>query len=276
MNQAKTPGRTVIDGMPNAEYHAHPAVSNSLLTQISRSPMHARAYLDGHRFAPTTAMQFGTAAHAAILEPARFAAEFKAFDGNLRTKADKEEYRRLSELGWSLVSAGDWDAIAAMAIAARSHQTAGPLLSGGVVEQSVFWTDEEFGVPCKCRPDLWRDDGIAVDVKTTEDASPAGFSRSMATYRYHVQAAHYMAGTGADRFLFVAIEKKHPYAVAVYELDEASLDLGRMQRALDLAAYAECARTGIWPGYSEEVEPLSLPGWAFPKPESEEIEVEYV
>jgi hypothetical protein len=113
-------------------------------------------------------------------------------------------------------------------------------------------------------------------VKTTEDASPAGFARSVATFRYHVQAAHYLAGTQGKRFVFIAIEKKAPFAVAVYELDPVSLEVGEIARMADLLTYQMCDSSGQWPGYGNEIAPLTLPSWAFPKSESEEIEVEYV
>ena len=96
------------------------------------------------------------------------------------------------------------------------------------------------GILCRCRPDFWREDDIIVDVKTTEDASPEEFSRSLAKWRYHVQAPFYMDGielaTGRrpKGFVFLVVEKKPPYAVAAYTLDPESIELGRSEYRADL------------------------------------------
>lgn len=264
----------ILPNMPASEYHAHPAVSKSVLDKVARSPLHARAYLDGMRDEPTPAMLFGTALHAAVLEPAVFANEFAVFDGDRRTRAGKEAYEAILSSGAAVISRADRDAISAMVNSIRNHPIAGKLFAQpGRAEHSVFWHDDS-GLECKCRPDWWIG-SMVVDLKTTEDASPEAFSRSVINYRYHVQAAHYMTGTKADRFLFVAVEKKAPYAVAVYELDEDALELGHTLRARDLDRFMVCQASRVWPGYSTEVETLSLPEWAFPKTE-ESIEVNYV
>jgi hypothetical protein len=102
-----------------------------------------------------------------------------------------------------------------------------------------------------------------VDLKTTTDASPAAFARSVATFRYHVQASHYLSGLhGAERFVFIAVEKTAPYAVAVYELDAAAMAAGDELRQRDMRMIADCRATGEWPGYSDDCQTLSLPKWA--------------
>lgn len=253
----------IILDMPAADYHAHPAVSKSLLDRVAKSPAHARAYLDGQRTEPTAAMQFGTALHCAVLEPGRFANEFAIFEGDRRTKAGKEAYEILIQSGATPISRADYDAISAMAESIRNHPEAGKYLLSGVAEASVFWNDALSGVECKCRPDWWdREAGLVLDLKTTEDASSQAFARSIATYRYHVQAAHYKAGTKASRFVMVAIEKKPPYAVALYEIDADGLEKGYSLRLRDLEKYASCAEFKVWPGYPAAVQTISLPAYA--------------
>nr|DAQ54379.1 MAG TPA: Exodeoxyribonuclease 8 [Caudoviricetes sp.] len=249
--------------MPAADYHAHPAVSKSLLDRMAKSPLHARAYLDGAIEPATPAMLFGTALHTAVLEPARYAAEYAVFEGDRRTKDGKATYEKLIASGKSIISAADADVISAMVSSILQHPVAAKLLTEGVVEHSVFWTHPRTGLECKARPDYWRQNhGMVVDLKTTEDASPAGFARSIAAYRYHVQAAHYLDGTMAARFVFIAIEKKAPYAVGVYELDPASLTAGASLRARDIEQYASCVEFNAWPGYSPEIQTIALPKWA--------------
>lgn len=143
---------------------------------------------------------------------------------------------------------------------------------------------------------------IIGDLKTTEDASPEGFAKSIANWRYDVQHAYYMDGTRLaleqgkctpphegkaelsvywtdpvtgvlcrcrpdfwrgypKHFAFIAVEKKPPYAVGVYVLDSEGVEIGRAQYQHDLRVYAECVRTGEWPGYGDKIQTISLPAW---------------
>ncbi|WP_228368211.1 PD-(D/E)XK nuclease-like domain-containing protein, partial [Klebsiella pneumoniae] len=146
-----------------------------------------------------------------------------------------------------------------------------------VTEHSAYAQDPETGELRRVRPDLWRFDGIVGDVKTTDDASPEGFARSIATWGYDVQHPYYLDTlnlalqqqvdcsvkhpTSARQFVFLVVEKKPPHAVAVYVLDAASVDLGRAKYRASLNTYAECKRTGVWPGYGDKVQTISLPQW---------------
>jgi len=109
-----------------------------------------------------------------------------------------------------------------------------------------------------------------VDLKTTEDASP-GFRKSIANFRYHVQAAWYLDGveraTGRrpEQFLFVCVEKRAPYACAVYAADAEMIEAGAKQTRMDLDKLAECKASNSWPGYSNQIETISLPAWMRPK-----------
>ena len=46
----------------------------------------------------------------------------------------------------------------------------------------------------------------------------------------------------------------------------------RPPRLMDPRIFAECVRTGRWPGYGERVHPVALPPWAFTREqEAEEL-----
>lgn len=163
----------------------------------------------------------------------------------------------------------------AIAAAVMAHPAAGKLLApgSGAAELSCYWTDEKTGVLCRCRPDFWRNDGIIVDLKTTADASPEGFTKSINDWRYYTQEPFYMDGvrqaiaqSGSDRaapkaFLFVAVEKTAPYAVAVYRLDSDSADIGRREYREDLDTFAACSGADVWPGYGDKIQAIGLPEW---------------
>lgn len=160
-----------------------------------------------------------------------------------------------------------WDAVHMAANAIKNHPAASKLIGAGKAEQSVYWNDPVTGELCRCRPDWWRDDNIVVDLKTTENASKEGFAKSIANFRYDVQAAFYLDGiekaTGKRPrgFVFVAIEKKPPFAVGVYVLDAETLDVARAVYQKDLESYAACQKTGEWPGYGDKIQTINMPGW---------------
>jgi hypothetical protein len=211
---------------------------------------------------PTAAMRFGSLVHCVVLEPDETSKRYGVC-GPRNTKAGKEQAEQMASAGIEAVTASDMLTANCMADAVRQHPYAAALLVDGKAEQSFWWTDTATGMRCKCRPD-WYYGSTVVDIKTTTDASPQAFARSVATFAYHVQAAHYLAGLhGAERFVFVAVEKTYPHAVAVYELDADALALGRTTRDNALDVIAGCQAAGVWPGYSDTIiQTISLPKWA--------------
>jgi exodeoxyribonuclease VIII len=108
---------------------------------------------------------------------------------------------------------------------------------------------------------------LAVDLKTTEDASPRGFTRSISKYGYHRQEAFYRrgfsaAGQGLDQFLFIAVEKTPPFAVGIYAVDSQSVGFADMSIGRELERFSECLKRDEWPGYGDAIEILHLPEWA--------------
>lgn len=262
----------VYKEIPNSSYHSAAGLSASGLKELLRSPEHYQAHLQGHK-TRTPAMAFGSLFHTATMEPEKLAAQYVMEPAhiNKRTKAGKAEYEaflKASE-GKEVIDTDQLEKANCMAAAVFSNVAAELLFLQGEVESSIWWNDPVTGVRCKCRPDLLDlSRRIIVDLKSAEDASPSGFARACAMYKYHVQAAHYCEGvyraTGTPcSFVLVAVEKKPPYSVGVYELDPDSRELGYQLRAKALAIFKECLESGLWPGYSSKVNELSLPKWAF-------------
>lgn len=247
----------------NADYHADPAVSASHLHAIAKSPQHYFSrFLDPHRqpVEPTAAMRLGSLVHCAVLEPEELHKRYSTCLPR-NTKAGKEQAAALAAADIEAVTESDMDLALAMAVSVRSHPVAAELLSVGIAEQSVWWDDDATGLRCKCRPD-WVSGLTIVDLKTTTDASPAGFARSVAQYGYHVQQAHYLDSHIADRFIFLAVEKTFPYCVAIYELDADAVAVGKQLQQAALQQIANCHTAQAWPGYTDQIQTLSLPRWA--------------
>jgi exodeoxyribonuclease VIII len=278
----------VHSGISNEEYHSGPGLSSSGLKLIDRSPLHYWArYLDPHREAsePTPALILGTAIHTAILEPDRFGEEYAiAPVVDRRTKDGKAEWQAFLDdcavNKKTAITKDDYDTCARISRAVVAHPLFATFFAKGAAEQSVYWKDPETGVLCKCRPD-WMVAGapVMLDVKSTQDASPSAFAKSIFKYGYHISAAWYLEGwrqaTGEniDQFIFAAFEKDAPNALAFYQADEAMLQIGRQECQRLLTIYADCLNSNTWPGYEPSVTPLSLPPWVMKAAnDNEEIE----
>jgi hypothetical protein len=259
----------IIPNIPIEEYHRHGSVSKSQLDQFARSPAHYLASLTTPR-KETAAMRIGSLFHGLVLEPGRVRIAVAPVCDK-RTKDGKATWKAfcLENAGAEIVTADEGEMLSGMVASVRAHPAASRLLSGpGIAEGSCWWHDEQSGELCRCRPDFYRQDlGIIVDLKSTEDASPKEFARSIANYRYHMQSAFYQDGvevaTGGfiKGFVFVAVEKKAPYAVAVYQLDMQGVEAGRVEYKRLLLDLADCKASGKFPAYSERIETISLPAW---------------
>ena len=246
----------------NADYHADPAISASHLHVVANSPYHYWSRFlapDRPPSVQTAAMKLGSLTHCAILEPDQLAARYGICLPR-NTKAGKEMEGEMIAAGIEAVTASEMEQAMAMAGSVRSHQAAAALLADGKAEQS-FWWDDSTGLRCKCRPD-WYNGNTIVDLKTTIDASPKSFAASVAKWRYAIQQNHYLAGTFAERFVFLAVEKQYPFATACYELDETAALHGEAERRNNLQTIADCRAIAEWPGYGNTIQPLSLPNWA--------------
>lgn len=276
------PPRTVVDLAPGLHYGVAPEVyyarapgllRKSVLDLVRRSPAHVKLWLDGEDGGPMAAMRFGNVFHPAVLEPARFARDFAIAPdfGDRRYKGPKEAWERwqVENAGKTILDPDDAKAIRGMVAACRAHELLGRILRyPGRAEVTVRWDDAESGLPAAARLDWYVEElGLVVDLKSTEDARPGPFARSVASYRYHVQEAHYRAGLAAvgkpcEHFVLAAIEKRPPYLVALYKLDEYAVERGERSRRRDIRRLEESAVRNVWPGYDERILSLELPRWA--------------
>lgn len=248
--------------MDIAAYHAHPALGSSRLRELLKSPAHFRANLRRE----TEALQLGSLVHTLVLEPHAFPERYLVvprIDG--RTKEGKAAKAALADDPRIAVDGETMAEASACATSIMSHIVY-QQIRDAQVEHTVFWTDAETGIECKARFDVLGP--LLVDLKTTRDASPKGFQRAIATYGYHIQAAHYMAGAIANGmeprgFLFACVETSAPYLAAGYLLGNPTLEQGERERREALLTYAQCLREDRWPGYNDDrIEVIDLPNWA--------------
>lgn len=264
------PAHGIRIGEPADEYHRREigVASKSALDQVARSPAHYRAWLEGAQPEPSPAMRFGSAFHTLVLEPESFAARYVVRPDGLDGRTKEGKAWLAQQEGRTVLTADDERHMLGMHAAVYSHPAASRIVCDGAAEVSVRWTDEDTGLRCKSRADYWvREKRLCADLKTTDDASPAEFAKSVARWRYHCQDAFYRAGFAAcgeqiDHFALVCVEKLPPYAVAVYTLDADAVRKGYAAVRMGLGLLSECMRESRWPAYHEGVTELSLPPWA--------------
>jgi exodeoxyribonuclease VIII len=256
----------LIENMPAAEYHAIPAASSTALKTILRqSPLH---WITRDIDEDSDALRFGTAVHAALLEPADFMRFYHLAgprpDGRTKEGKAAKAAAETEAAGRAIL----WEEEAATIEHIRAsimQLDLGPSLLKGRPEITILWADEGTGCACKARLDLLLEtpSGLVIaDIKTTaRGAGPREFRRTIFDRDYHLQAAWYRRALRAidcDALaaVWLAVEKSPPYAAATYMASPEMLEAG--DRLIDgstpapgpLARYAEALRTGDWPGYS--------------------------
>lgn len=268
-----------VYNLTSEEYHADP-VPERLGGSLSASgakkllPPNCPAIFDYERHhgrAPKTAFDFGHAAHELVLGVGAGLVAVDATDW--RTKAAKEAKEAAYADGKVPLLAADVQVVEAMAEAIQAHPIAAALLNpeNGKPEQALLRQDEQEGVWLRSMLDWLPNSGvgrmIVPDYKTCVSAAPERFRKAAADFGYHQQAAWYVGmvlalGLAEDAaFVFVCQEKTPPYLVSVFEPDAQALRVGRAMNREAIDIYAECESSGVWPGYSQEVELLSLPPW---------------
>jgi exodeoxyribonuclease VIII len=243
----------------------HRATSLSVILESAKQ--YKYEIIDGNRKKETPALRFGSIAHTAILERDKFLERFliePEFKGTGSKKA-KEDWRATVPAGAIVLDAEEMEIIAGMIRSLTEYEPAFSLLKKGVPEVSLYWTDEESGLPCKARPDYITEDGWIVNLKTARDASYRKFRWAIRDYSYHIQAAHYSAGYRAVYgkeplgYVMLPIEKVAPYECAVYVADQFTMEKGEMDVKKALARYKQCVAENLWPGIQEEAQNISLP-----------------
>lgn len=258
----------IIHNMPEEEYHAISACSNSVLSTIAtKSPAHI--------FAPrpaTPAQEVGRIIHMAVLEPNRFADQVVvAPKVDRRTKEGKAQWEAFvsANEGKTVASPEDYETFKLMQSQVWVDDTARRLLEKGDAEVSVFW--EVDGVQCKARFDFISALGVAVDLKTTVSAKPESFTYDAYKFGYHRQIAWYMRGAkavGLDlaNMFLIAVEKTAPFPVSIFDLDAESYEVANMELDKLFAIYRKCKAENYWPAYEvdgKNVHTLRLPYKAF-------------
>jgi exodeoxyribonuclease VIII len=225
--------------MPDEEYFALSAVSQSYLKLLDKSAYHYK-YSVEHPSEPTAAMELGSALHSYLLTPDNFRKNYYISEKiNRARKIGKEKWERALEKAGEkkVLFKDDFKMIKDMAKQIINHPKVSQysLLNDIKGEVVLTWDAliNGISIPCKCKIDAikttpHKEFDVLIDLKTTKDASYLGFQRAIADYKYHLQAAFYSEAyrqnTGRNAlFTFIAVENTPPYAVGIYTIDSPAL-----------------------------------------------------
>ena len=257
-------------------YRSDPAIAASDLKYAIDHGLQAfHTYKFGKNNPPriaTPAMKFGSMCHKYCLEPQLFQGSYALLDDK-RTKAGKATALALQEKGIETFTTPEMDTLTGIYKALCNNEFANKYIisdtlkdTRGLAEQSYWWKHRETGLQCKCRCDYVIDD-MVIDLKTTGEAgaSPEAFTKTIVNFKYYLQAAHYLQGTGAKRFIFVAVEKVFPYSVGIYELSPHFIERGYELQEKALSDIKAAQESGIWAGYTDQalegIKTLTPPKW---------------
>lgn len=280
------PALGVHENVPESVYHRQwEAVSNSRLSLLhDRTPAHLREAIDNPK-ADTAATIIGRAIHSAILTPGEFTRYVRGPEVARRSNKDKATWEEIEAQHGAeyVLKPAVFDHVIGVRKIVQARAMLMSLLAGigHRSELSVVWRDQMTGLLCKARLDHISPDiitvegaGAIVDLKSTEDASYEAFAASIYNYGYHRQAAMYLDGAFANgievtHYVWLALEKKPPYAWRMYRADAGMLAAGKASLELLMKRYAKCVERNEWPGYPEEVVDIGLPPWALKRIEDE-------
>jgi hypothetical protein len=228
-------------GLSNEEYHADPAIGSSGIKALLKSPLDFwyNSWMNPEKpeKKSSPAMKLGTAYHTLILEPDKFS--YEIIDGTKTTSKD------------GCLAEAEHTSLKAMQAMLNSKPYHAALFKGGYSEVSIFWTDKETGIPCKCRFDYWKPHFVT-DLKTTTSIEDKNVRYQVRDFGYQISAAMYMTGTNylremiksgncagiesfdkkfiddfasaETRFVFLMQEKETPYDTRGLVINEANDD----------------------------------------------------
>lgn len=230
------------------------------------------------------ALMFGRLVHTVILEPHKLdtyavlnadvigvKADGSKADNPTATKAWKDAVFAAKRDGLTVITGQMLAKAQAMAAAVTAHPEAGRLLAAATDHEVSAYADHPSGARVRARFDLICPEAV-VDIKTTRDADPENFGRSMHAFGYHISAANYLDiaranGLDVDRFDLIAVEKEPTpggdYRVSVMEIHPDAIDLGRELMAEACARWLALGKRIDLPSYGDERHVIDLPPYAY-------------
>lgn len=231
----------------------------------------------------TDATILGTRAHALILTPTLFNAQYVELPADAPDRptaamlaaakpspASVERQKWWAEFearaaGRTPIKAAEIEVLRNILFAFDAKAHASMSLASATVEASMLWTCATTGERCKGRPD-WYDDTYVYDLKITRDAGPRlafkayvnGWMHQLAFYRTGLRTLGVPVKTGR----IVAVNPAAPHYVWCVECREADLDVLALEAEGTLKAMRDCRLAAEWPGTPDEWTRIEIPQYA--------------
>lgn len=263
----------LIEGMPEAEYHAIEAMSASRLKVLERgTPRHLTAMLAEDRNTP--AMRIGSAMHClALLGEDAFKRQFCISpEGDKRTTKVKEAWAAFEPTigGRTVLTVGEYEDARNMAEAVRADPHSRDILDACPLRELTALGEVEYDghrIPCKGRLDLYNKSGILADLKSIgQDASAYNCEKYALEWGVWLQMALYRRmAVSHNAAHIVFVESKAPYCVAVRQMLIIDIDAFDPILNLCIKRYARWMEN---PNDGWDADPIRLPEWMIRKIEN--------
>lgn len=128
----------------------------------------------------------------------------------------------------------------------------------------IEWVDPATGCPCKAKLDglVVGENGFVIyELKSTSDANPGLRERNVSDQGQDLQAATYFEAVeqkyphlaGRGKFFWLFCEPDPPNEILVARPSGQTIEFGGAKWNKAKAIWADCLKTGVFPGYTEEV-----------------------
>lgn len=272
----------IYDNLSIEDYHGNTSHISATQIKYARiSPKHFWYYIN--KKIPReekTHFSFGNAFELALLAPEEFSQKVAISkemdlvtdilsDGKTKnarnTNRYKEEMERFhhENTGKYIVrDRGDesYETIELMLESCYQDKIIQGLIKNTQYQLSLFWTDPETGLRLKTRPDFCKvNKNVIVNLKTTIDGSPEGFSRDLKKYDYPLQAAIEIQGClrsglmeQVDSYFWLVVEKVPPYNATIYEFEERDIAAVTDSLHYTLSRIKKAQEANLYPGYTDQ------------------------
>lgn len=216
---------------------------------------------------------FGNSFELALLDPIGFSEKVKFYNTDKRPEPDKamnskkniawkSEFFETNQYVIDETGPESYETIKCMLESCYADKAVQGLIRNTEYQLSLFWTDDQTGVQLKTRPDICkRKKNVLINIKTTIDGSPKGFSKDLANYDYPLQACMEISGciaTGAmptiDAYYWLVVEKVPPFNATIYQFDEQDIKASMLELEWLIEKIRKAREEKMFPGYSDRAD----------------------
>lgn len=273
VRQGAAAGSRAAFNLPEEVYHADLGVTScGMLKSMLVSPAdYQHAMVTPGRAA--RALDFGTLVHILVLQPHLLPGTVAVFPGT-RGDGDKprKAYSEFAGLnaGRLIVDEPTYreatqvrDRVLEKTVLGRPF---GDFVREGTPEVSLYYTDPNAGVECRCRLDLLHPE-VSFDLKTTRFPTTAGWKRQaldldydLQAYMYSLARCMYEGESQPKPFVFIAAFNDAPYSVAARTAGVTFMEEGGRKYQHAMISLAACRESNVWPGLCED-DTLEVTPW---------------